>query len=110
MLLPALTKILHRSLRPRLYEHVIGHAPPILLGGRKGASAVFGGHLTRAFRQWSVDRRQPSCILFADVASAYYNSLRELTACRTDKQGQPGLCPYFRTACSGWGRGRRHAC
>ena len=89
MLLPALTKILHRSLRPRLYEHVMGQAPPILLGGRKGASAVFGGHLTRAFRQWSVDRRQPSCILFADVASAYYNSIRELTACRTDKQGRP---------------------
>ena len=71
MLLPTLTKVIHRSFRPRLYDHVMTHAPPLLLGGRKGASAVFGSHLTRAFAQWCSAHKQPACILYADVASAY---------------------------------------
>ena len=89
MLLPTLTKVIHRSFRPRLYEHVVAHAPPLLLGGRKGASAVFGSHITRAFAQWCSDQRQPACILYADVASAYYNSVRDLTAQRFDVDGRP---------------------
>ncbi|OLQ10485.1 hypothetical protein AK812_SmicGene5799 [Symbiodinium microadriaticum] len=92
MLLPAITKILHRSFRPKLYYHVMEHSPPILLGGRRGATAVFGSHLTRAFQFWCVAPKQPSCILFADVASAYYNSIRELTARRSDKQGESAHC------------------
>ena len=91
MLLPAITKILHRSFRPKLYYHVMEHSPPILLGGRRGATAVFGSHLTRAFQFWCVARKQPSCILFADVASACY-SIRELTARRSDKQGESAHC------------------
>ncbi|CAE7601954.1 unnamed protein product, partial [Symbiodinium necroappetens] len=89
MLLPTLTKVIHRSFRPRLYEHVVTHAPPLLLGGRKGASAVFGSHLTRAFAQWCSEQKQPACILYADVASAYYNSVRDLTAQRLDVDGRP---------------------
>ena len=89
MLLPTLTKAIHRSFRPRLYEHVVTHAPPLLLGGRKGASAVFGSHLTRAFAQWCSEHKQPACILHADVASAYYNSVRDLTAQRLDADGRP---------------------
>ena len=89
MLLPTLTKVIHRSFRPRLYEHVVTHAPPLLLGGRKGASAVFGSHLTRAFAQWCSEHKQPACILYADVASAYYNSVRDLTAQRVDVDGCP---------------------
>ena len=89
MLLPTLTKVIHRSFRPRLYEHVVAHAPPLLLGGRKGASAVFGSHLTRAFAQWCSEHKQPACILYADVASAYYNSVRDLTAQRLDTDGRP---------------------
>ena len=89
MLLPTLTKVIHRSFRPRLYDHVMTHAPPLLLGGRKGASAVFGSHLTRAFVQWCSVHKQPACILYADVASAYYNSVRDLTAQRLDVAGNP---------------------
>ncbi|CAE7489937.1 unnamed protein product, partial [Symbiodinium necroappetens] len=89
MLLPTLTKVIHRSFRPRLYKHVVTHAPPLLLGGRKGASAVFGSHLTRAFAQWCSEQKQPACILYADVASAYYNSVRDLTAQRLDVDGRP---------------------
>ena len=89
MLLPTLTKAIHRSLRPRLYEHVISDSPPLLLGGRRGASAVFGSHVTRAFHQWWCARKQPACTLFADVASANYNSVRDLTARRLDHDGRP---------------------
>ena len=89
MLLPTLTKVIHRSFRPRLYDHVMTHAPPLLLGGRKGASAVFGSHLTRAFVQWCSAHKQPACVLYADVASAYYNSVRDLTAQRLDVAGNP---------------------
>ncbi|CAE7176445.1 unnamed protein product, partial [Symbiodinium necroappetens] len=89
MLLPTLTKVIHRAYRPRIYEHVLHHAPPLLLGGRKGASAVFGSHVIRLFCRWTAACQKPACVLFADVASAYYNSIRDLTARRIDDQGQP---------------------
>ena len=65
MLLPTLTKAIHRSLRPRLYEHVISQSPPLLLGGRRGASAVFGSHVTRAFHQWWCARKQPAASMYS---------------------------------------------
>ena len=89
MLLPTLTKVIHRAYRPRIYEHVLHHAPPLLLGGRKGASAVFGSHVIRLFCRWAAACQRPACVLFADVASAYYNSIRDLTARRIDDQGRP---------------------
>ncbi|CAE7367855.1 Ap1g1 [Symbiodinium necroappetens] len=63
------------------------HAPPLLLGGKKGASAVFGSHAIRLFCKWATTNQLPACVLFADVASAYYNSVRDLTARRVDAQG-----------------------
>ncbi|CAE7942823.1 unnamed protein product, partial [Symbiodinium necroappetens] len=89
MLLPTLTKVIHRAYRPRIYEHVLHHAPPLLLGGRRGASAVFGSHVIRLFCRWTAACQKPACVLFADVASAYYNSIRDLTARRIDDQRQP---------------------
>ncbi|CAE7879565.1 Ap1g1, partial [Symbiodinium necroappetens] len=83
MLLPTLTKVIHKAFRPSLYEHVIASAPPILLGGKRGASAVFGNHVVRSFCRWCSRERRPACVLFADVASAYYQSVRDLTARRT---------------------------
>ena len=87
MLLPTLTKVLHRAYRPCLYDHVMRHAPPLLLGGKRGASAVFGSHAIRLFCKWATTNQLPACVLFADVASAYYNSVRDLTARRVDAQG-----------------------
>ncbi|CAE7376905.1 unnamed protein product, partial [Symbiodinium necroappetens] len=68
---------------------LLGEEGAGLKGGRKGASAVFGSHLTRAFVQWCSVHKQPACILYADVASAYYNSVRDITAQRLDVDGRP---------------------
>ena len=80
MLLPTLVKAMHRSLRPKLYAHVDQCSPPTLLGGRRGASVVFGGHLVRGFCRWQLNAKQSFAVIFADVASTYYRSIRELTA------------------------------
>ncbi|CAE7920999.1 unnamed protein product [Symbiodinium necroappetens] len=53
------------------------------------ASAVFGSHAIRLFCRWAAACQKPACVLFADVASAYYNSIRDLTARRLDNQGRP---------------------
>ena len=41
MLLPTLTKVIHRSFRPRIYNHVMEHTPPNLLGGKRGMAVAF---------------------------------------------------------------------
>ena len=87
MLLPTLTQVVHRTCRPCIYDHVPSNAPPFLLGGKKGASAVFGSHTIRSFCRWATANQKPVCVLFADVASAYYDSIRDLTARRIDEQG-----------------------
>ena len=88
MLLPVLTKVIHRAFRPRIYEHVAAHVPPILLGA-SGGHRMFGSRIVRLFCQWSVASKRPACVLFADVASAYYDSIRDLTARCSDHSGQP---------------------
>ncbi|CAE7621446.1 unnamed protein product [Symbiodinium sp. CCMP2592] len=89
MLLPAIAKALHRSLRPRLYRHIDACAPSTLLGGRRGATVVFGGHLVRSFCRWQNRIKGSFAVIFADVASAYYSSLRELTARHPCAKGDP---------------------
>ncbi|CAE7190794.1 unnamed protein product, partial [Symbiodinium sp. CCMP2456] len=95
MLLPTLTKVIHKAFRPGLYEHVMACAPPILLGGRRGASVVFGSHTVRSFCNWCSQNRMPACVLFADVASAYYQSVRDLTARRQGTQADSTRMPVL---------------
>ncbi|CAE7224339.1 unnamed protein product [Symbiodinium sp. CCMP2592] len=94
MLLPTIAKAIHRSLRPKLYRHIDQTAPPTLLGGRRGASVVFGGHLVRGFCRWQLHSKTSFAVIFADVASAYYSSIRELTARRPTSVQDHG-CPEF---------------
>ena len=82
MLLPTLTKVIHRSFRPRIYDHVMEHTPPNLLGGKRGMAVAFGSQIVRSFLSWKRSERLPACVLFADVSSAYYSSVRELAARR----------------------------
>ena len=89
-----IAKAIHRSLRPKLYAHVDQCAPPTLLGGRKGSSVVFGGHLVRGFCRWQLHAKSSFAIVFADVASAYYSSIRELTA-RLPASRDSGSVPDF---------------
>ena len=84
-----LTKVVHRACRPCIYDHVLSNAPPSFWEAKKGASAVFGSHTIRSFCRWATANQKPVCVLFADVASAYYNSIRDLTARRIDEQGRP---------------------
>ena len=80
MLLPTLAKILHKTFRPSLYQVFDSNALPAQLGGRKKTSVVLGSHFSRAFGRWCAQQGCSAITLFADVASAYYCAVRELTA------------------------------
>ena len=45
---------------------------------------VYGSHLVRAFQRWAASLGLTGFVLFADIASAYYSTVRELIA------GRPG--------------------
>ena len=80
MLLSNLGKVLHRTFRPAIQQHYAQHAPVLQISGRKGGSVVFGSHLARTYMRWKWRSGQACAIVFADVASAYYATRRELAA------------------------------
>ena len=101
MLLSTVAKAIHRSLRPKLYSHVDQCAPPTLLGGRKGSSVVFGGHIVRGFCRWQLLAKASFAVVFADVASAYYSSIRELTARLPAGEASSTVLDFLQTAHDG---------
>ena len=43
-------------------------------------AVAFGSQIVRSFLGWKRSERLPACVLFADVSSACYSSVRELAA------------------------------
>ncbi|CAE7291651.1 unnamed protein product [Symbiodinium sp. CCMP2592] len=80
LLLSSLGKAVHRAYRPRIQQHFTTTASPLQLGGRKGCSVVFGSHAMRTYMRWSASQGQTSAVVFADVSSAYYSTVRSLAA------------------------------
>ena len=84
LLLSTWAKAIHQSLRPRALQIYHTSAPPLQLGSRPGSNVIFGAHLVRAFQRWAASIGATGFVLFADIASAYYSTVRELVA------GRPG--------------------
>ena len=101
MLLSTIAKAMHKALRPKLYAHVDCKAPATLLGGRKGASVVFGSHLVKSFCRWQLAEKRSFAVIFADVASAYYCSIRELTARAPHAKVTPQMLDFVDTSHDG---------
>eukprot|EP00439_Symbiodinium_sp_Y106_P038167 s6818_g4.t1 len=80
LLLSNLCKAIHRAYRPCIQQHFAQHASPLQLGGKKGSSVVFGSHAMRTFLRARASQGRTSAIIFADVSSAYYCTLRELAS------------------------------
>ncbi|CAE7706653.1 unnamed protein product [Symbiodinium sp. CCMP2456] len=85
------------SLQPCLQRHYDQTASSLHLSGRKGGCVLFGSHAVRAFTRWKVGQGGTAVVLFADVASAYYATPRELAA-RGPGQEAPGLEDQLGTA------------
>ena len=94
LLLPCHAKILHKTLRPAVAGHYEQHALSFQLGGRKGMATGFATHALRGFVRGRLDKGQSVAVLYADIAAAYYCSVRELTA-------SSGGCADFAAVCSG---------
>ena len=80
LLLSNLGKALHRAFRPQIQQHYEKHASDMQLGGRRGSSVVFGSHAMRSFLRWRAGEGLSTAVLFADVSSAYYSTIRSLAA------------------------------
>ena len=78
------SKALQRALRPLLVSKVEEHAPDMMLGGRKGRTALFGCFAVRSFMRSSRQRGISAAAIFFDIASAYYAVIRELLVGRSD--------------------------
>ena len=80
LLLSNLCKSLHRAFRPSIQAHFETSAAPMQLGGRKGASVLFGSHAMRTFMRHRAAEGLSSAVIFADVSAAYYSTIRALAA------------------------------
>eukprot|EP00439_Symbiodinium_sp_Y106_P077866 s456_g16.t1 len=80
LLLSSLAKASHQSLRPplkQLFEH---SAPPLQMGGKAGFSVTFGSHVLRSVTRLAAQQGKSSLVLYADIASAFYSAVTQLTA------------------------------
>ncbi|CAE7817440.1 unnamed protein product [Symbiodinium sp. CCMP2592] len=91
LLLSVIAKALHRALRPAISRHFEAVAHPLQLGGRRGASVVFGSHIVRSFLRHRNAAKLSTVIVFSDVAAAYYRTERALTA--SGPHSQPAAAP-----------------
>ena len=80
LLLSTLSKAIHRSYRPQIQTFFEAAAAPTQLGGRRGGSVIFGSHAMRSVLRGAWAAGQTTIILFADVAAAYYSTIRSLAA------------------------------
>ena len=92
LLLPCHAKILHKALRPAIAQHYEHTALPFQLGGRKGMTTTFASHAVRGFVRGQLLQGRSVAILYADIAAAYYASVRELTAASSDKLDFDAVC------------------
>ena len=78
LLLSALSKALHQSMRPALAAHHEAQAGPLHLSSRQGMTSLFGAHCVRLFLEHHCRLKQPAAVLFADIESAYSATVRGL--------------------------------
>ena len=97
LLLSTLSKALHQSMRPALAAHHELHVGPMHLSSRRGMSSLFGAHCVRLFLAHRWRCKQPAAVLFADIESAYYATIRGMamrkpgtTSCSTADSATPG--------------------
>ena len=80
LLLSTLCKVVHRAYRPAIQRHFESTASTLQIGGRRGASVIFGSHIMRTFMRVRAADARTSAVIFADVSSAYYSTIRDLAA------------------------------
>ena len=73
----AIAKVLHKSLRRLVLKEIAKHTDGLHLGGRPGASFVFGSFCSRTFLDYAKQAGLSSAILFTDLIAAYYAVVRE---------------------------------
>ena len=67
-------------MRPPLKQLFERSAPSLQMGGRAGFSVAFGSHLLRSVTRLASQQGKSSFVLFADIASAFYSAVTQLTA------------------------------
>ena len=80
LLLSSLAKASHQSLRPPLKQLFERSAPPLQMGGKAGFSVTFGSHVLRSVTRLAAQQGKSSLVLYADIASAFYSAVTQLTA------------------------------
>ena len=95
MLMPTFTKYIHRALRPCIGQHFQQHALPLQLGGKPQTPLAFAAHIVRGYLRWRAQLGKTACVIFADVASAFYAAIRQLAA--------PVPSHNFQALCAGLG-------
>ena len=73
----AIEKVLHKSLRKLVLRELARHTDGLHLGGRPGASFVFGSFCSRTFLDYARQAGISASILFTDLVAAYYAVVRE---------------------------------
>ena len=79
LLLSCIAKCFHQAARPALAAHFAEAPLPLQLSGKAGTPVTFGAHLIRTFVRVRAAAGRSCMVLFADIASAYYAALRELS-------------------------------
>ena len=92
LLIPTMSKILHRTLRPRLARHFEDVSLEMQLGGRKGQSTEYATHAVRSFIRAAVASNISCAVMFADITAAYYGAVRELTTEGRGKADVEAIC------------------
>ena len=80
LLIPNMSKIIHKTLRPRLARHFEDVSLSMQLGGRKGQTTEYATHTVRSYIRAKVAASASCAVMFADIAAAYYGAVREFTA------------------------------
>ena len=72
---------LHGAVKPTFVRFFEQEALPLQLGSRAGKSVVFASHIMQAFLRW----KARNGVVFADIQSAYYRTIRELAVPGADQ-------------------------
>ena len=78
LLLSTAGKLIRASLRQRINEPYQTQTDAFQLAGKSHQQVLFGAQGIRSFIRWQKAENRPSAVLFCDVASAFYMTLRQI--------------------------------
>ena len=79
LLMAASGKLLRSATRPLINAPYSRGSQPLQLAGKKGSLVTFGSQAVKSFLNIHRQRNQTAAVIFGDVRSAFYLTLRQLT-------------------------------